>query len=233
MKNNFLLVCFLLISTHSLFGQSEEVQRKSYVTFDVLSPIASYSPAWKVGYFRKINDQFIIGAEVGIGTYGTSINFVGDGDWIENDYFKFEVSPELIYVLNPNHTFENFVSAEAFYIRHTDSFENSSYRSETNSQYFNYDSADYRRQKFGLNLNYGAIINFSKRFGLIPKVGFGVRVRSVDFSNIVNPELDPNNQGEDGGLVESVAPNIRDFLEIEGSVTRLNFNFDIKLFYKF
>ena len=50
-----------------------------------------------------------------------------------------------------------------------------------------YDKVDYKRQKYGVNINFGGIVRLSGRFSLNAYSGLGVRVRKNTFTNPVNP----------------------------------------------
>ena len=226
---NFLLVLLLSIGFIVITSaQSIELDKQNYVTLDLLSPIASYAPRYEIGYYRHLDERWILGAEVGFGTYATTINFAEDGNWIEKDYQSFSIAPEIKYVLNPSRKTRKFVSAELFYIYHSDKLLNRSYTNTAFTKSSSYDQADYQRNKFGLNFNYGMIINFSNRVGLIPKIGAGVKIRDVQFSNIDNLIVN------DVGDYEDCSPDfVSRHLEVEGIITRFNFNFELQFFYKF
>ena len=228
MKNHLLIVLVLFGIISNTSAQSDEFDKLNYLTFDVLSPVINYSPRYEIGYYRHLNDQWIVGAEVGIGTYDTSINFAAPGGWIEKDYRSFSIAPEIIYMRNPYRITKRFISAELFYIYHTDNFQNKSYTDTEFIKTYNYESADYQRNKFGLNLNYGMIINFSNSVGIIPKIGGGIKIRDVQFKNIENLTV---SQGE--GFYGCTPSFTSRHLEVEGLVTRFHFNFELQFFLKF
>ena len=228
MKNYLLIVLFSLGSIWSGWSQSNYIEKKSYITFDILSPTINYSPRYEIGYYRHLDESWIVGAEVGMGNYETSINFAADGDWIEEDYLSFSIAPEIKYILNPNRKTRKFFSAQLFYIFHSDKLSNRSYTNTDFTTTSSYDRADYQRNKFGLNFNYGMIINFSNSVGLIPKIGAGVKIRDVQFSNAEN--LSVNNFNDN--YVSTPHFHSR-HLEVEGLITRFNFNFELQFFYKF
>ncbi len=226
---NFLLVLLLSIGfIANISAQSDEFDKLNYITADLLAPTASYAPRYEIGYYRHLDDQWIVGAEVGYGNYATTINFAADGKWIEKNYQSFSIAPEIKYILNPARKTRKFISAELFYIYHSDKFSNRSYTNTNFTTTSSYDRADYQRDKFGLNFNYGMIINFSNSVGLIPKIGAGVKVRNVQFSNAENLNVTNLNDYQ----VSTPHFNSR-HLEVEGVITRFNFNFEIQFFYKF
>lgn len=228
MRTNFLLLLFLITGVHNIIGQSKTNDKNNYISLNLVSPTFSYSPRWTLGYHYVLNERYILGTELGMGSYGTSVNFAADGDWIDNKYFSIEFSPELKYIFNSKSKTKKFIAAELFYIYHRDNLKNEVYRNMSDLKFYKYDSADYQRNKFGLNLNYGLIINFSKNFGLTPKVGLGIKMRDVKFSNIANPIIENNYEESDTFFTSS-----NDYLTIEGFETNINFNFELQLFFKF
>ena len=228
MKNYLLIVLFSLGFLSTIWAQSDDFSKKSYITFDVLSPVINYSPRYEIGYYRHFNEQWMLGAELGIGTYDTTINFAADGNWIEKDYKSFSIAPEIKYILNPARKTRKFISAELFYIYHSDKFSNRSYTNTDFTTTSSYDRADYQRNKFGLNFNYGMIINFSNSVGIIPKLGAGFKVRDVQYKNIENLTV---SEGE--GFYGCTPSFTSRHLEVAGLVTRFNFNFEMQFFFKF
>ena len=222
-----LLLFILVIEINSVFGQTTN-EKNNFLNLNLISPIYSYSPRWNLGYHRVLNRHFILGAEVGFGSYGVSINNAADADWIEDEYFSFEFSPELKYMINPADKTKMFASVDLFYIYHSDNLKDRTYEDQTDMNFYRYESADYQRHKFGLNLNYGFIINFSDTFGLIPKIGLGVKMRDVNFSNIKNPVVDNNYEESD-----TFFPTSNDFLTVEGFHTNVNFNFELQFYFKY
>ncbi len=228
MRNYLLVVLFLIGFTSSITAQSDYLEKNSYITFDLNSPIINYSPRYEIGYYRHLDERLIVGAEFGFGNYRTTINFAAEGNWIEKDYESFSIAPEIKYILNPSRKTRKFISAELFYIYHSDKLSNRSYTNTDFTKTSSYDRADYQRNKFGLNFNYGMIINLSNSIGLIPKIGAGVKIRDVKFSNAEN--LITTNVGS----YEDCSPDfISRHIEVEGLITRFNFNFEMQLFYKF
>ncbi|WP_053992610.1 DUF3575 domain-containing protein [Mangrovimonas sp. TPBH4] len=217
MKKIICSAIVLLIASTSLFAQSESQNefRNKYVTFNMISFIYSNTPRWNFGYYHNINNHFTLGTEAGIGTHMTT-----------KDYFSLEFSPEIRYILNPKGSTKKFISLEGFYIYHKEEITDYTYQSETDSNEYHYDSASYKRHKYGMNLNYGMIVNFSKRTGIIPKVGLGIKMRNVVFSNIVNPT--PYEDDNEGFI-----PSIRNYRKVEGYHSSVNFNFELQFFYKF
>ena len=228
MKNYLLIVLFSLGFLSTIWAQSDDFSKKSYITFDVLSPVINYSPRYEIGYYRHFNEQWMLGAELGIGTYDTSINFAAPGGWIEKDYLSFSITPEIIYMRNPYRKTKRFISAELFYIHHTDKFQDKSYTDTEFIKTYNYESADYQRNKFGLNFSYGMIINFSNSVGIIPKLVAGFKVRDVQYKNVENLTV---SEGE--GFYGCTPSFTSRHLEVAGLVTRFNFNFEMQFFFKF
>ena len=222
-----LLLLILVIEINSVFGQTTN-EKNNYLNLNLVSPTFSYVPRWNVGYHRVLDEHFIVGTEVGFGSYGTSINDAADADWIQDQYFSFKFSPELKYIINSLEKTKMLISADLFYVYHSDNLKDRTYADQADMNFYRYESADYQRQKFGLNLNYGFILNFSDTFGLMPKIGLGVKTRDVEFSNIKNPVVNNSFREPD-----TFFPTINDFLTVEGLHTNVNFNFELQFYFKY
>jgi hypothetical protein len=228
MKSNFLLIVFLILFGNHSFGQ-EKIEREfnSIITFSAFSPIVNYAPRWNLGYIRKIDKRYWLGLELGYGSKDISVNFAEDGGWIKNDYKIFEIKPELYYDLRPNSKLKHLLSVEFQYVNHTDKFNNSWYFDLNDKTYYNYDFADYKRIKYGINVNYNLIFYITKNLALMPKVGIGYRKRDVQYSNLVNRIEDVFFEEE--GFV---APDVNGFLRDNGDIGGFNFNLDLRIIYK-
>jgi len=227
MKKTLLLVFIFILSINAAYGQNA-FDKNNFFTLNLISPTFSYTPRWNLGHHTFINKQFVLGAEIGFGSYATTINFAPDSNWIYNEYKSFEFSPELKYLFNINQKTKRFISFDVFYIYHTDNLKNKTYANQTDMNFYNYESADYQRNKFGFNLNYGLITTLSKKIGIIYKIGLGLKMRSVKFSNIVNPTIDNYYEESD-----TFFTTINDFQVIEGFHTNINFNFELQLYFKY
>uniref|UniRef100_UPI004049AA76 hypothetical protein n=2 Tax=Flavobacterium sp. TaxID=239 RepID=UPI004049AA76 len=228
MKSNFLLIVLLILfGSHSFAQEKIEREFNSIITFSSFSPIVNYAPRWNLGYIRKIDKRYWLGLELGYGSKDISVNFAEDGGWIKNDYKIFEIKPELYFDLRPNSKLKHLLSVEFQYVNHTDKFNNSWYFDLNDKTYYNYDFADYKRIKYGINVNYNLIFNITKNLALMPKIGIGYRKRDVQYSNIVNRIEDEFFEKE--GFV---APDVNGFLRDNGDIGGFNFNLDLRIIYK-
>uniref|UniRef100_UPI00404AEEA8 hypothetical protein n=1 Tax=Flavobacterium sp. TaxID=239 RepID=UPI00404AEEA8 len=228
MKSNFLLIVLLILfGSHSFAQEKIEREFNSIITFSSFSPIVNYAPRWNLGYIRKIDKRYWLGLELGYGSKDISVNFAEDGGWIKNDYKIFEIKPELYFDLRPNSKLKHLLSVEFQYVNHTDKFNNSWYFDLNDKTYYNYDFADYKRIKYGINVNYNLIFNITKNLSLMPKIGIGYRKRDVQYSNIVNRIEDEFFEKE--GFV---APDVNGFLRDNGDIGGFNFNLDLRIIYK-
>lgn len=222
-------VCFFLVITMDFYCQEQPAKElKSILTFSTFSPTMSYAPRWNFGYMRKFNDRYWYEINFGYGNDAISINFDEEGGWITNIYNLYEFRPELYYDLKPNSRLKQLVSVELFYINHTDKFQNNWFYDLNEHTYYTYDSADYKRIKFGFTINYNLIYNISKKIALMQKTGIGFRNRKVIYSNIVNKTEDPNFDDDSGGIFAT-----NTFLKNNGVDYGVNFNLDLKIIYKF
>lgn len=223
------LFCIVLLTSLNFNGQEQPKDSfKSILTFSTFSPTMSYAPRWNFGYMRKFSNSYWFEINFGYGNDNLSINFAEEGGWITNNFNLYEFRPEIYYDLKPNSRLKQLVSVELFYINHTDKFQNNWFYDLNEHTYYTYDSANYKRIKFGVNFNYNLIFNISKRLALMQKTGIGFRNRNVIYSNVVNKTEDANFDDDSGGIVST-----NTFLKNNGVDYGFNFNLDLKIIYKF
>lgn len=225
-----LSIAFIIIMGLSLQAQenNETSSQGSTLTFNLASPIVNYSPRWNIGYTRAINEKWLIGVELGYGNFDTSINFAIPKNRLKKDYKLWEIRPQLYYILNPNYKAKMYLSAELFYINHTDTFFNDSYSINNDSQNISYDKADYKRIKTGGNLNFGAFVNFSKHIGINPSIGLGVRNRNVSYSNVINARETIFDDVDDHTLFYT-----DNYITDSGNEIGFNFALNLKVYWRF
>ncbi len=216
-----LMIAFL--STSIVYAQDNDsikmqpLKGKSYITFNLLSPVDQFVPRWRIGYIKSINQKWKAGIEFG---YGNKILAFADiDDDNEDDYQLWEIRPELYYMLNPLKKTQKYISAELFYIHHKDILHYGVYQPKDANGVI-YDQANYFRQKYGMHLNYGYFIHTGKRFGLNVYSGMGFRIRNNNYSNVINPETtDSTMLGE-----------IEFYRDYEGVKFGVDFSLGLKLF---
>lgn len=229
MKLNLKLIILTLFITYLNFSQEKAKDFKSIATFSTFSPTISYAPRWSLGYIRKIEKRYWLGVEIGYGNQNLSVNFAEEGGWIKKDYKIFEIKPEIYYDLSQKSNLKHLLSLELQYLNHLDNFKNSWYYNLDTKTYYRYDLADYKRIKYGVNINYSLIYNFTKKIALMQKTGIGFRQRNVKYSNVINKIEDENFEESDVILV----PVSNGFLRDNGLNNSFNFNLDLKIIYKF
>jgi len=223
------ILLLLILSTTIAFAQNEDKKPEtSILTLGLLAPTYFYAPRWNVGYIRKIDRRIWVGLELGYGDFGSAIGTAsGDNDVIFKKYKLYEIRPELYYDLSPSSKVQHLLSAELFYIHHSDVFKDNWYRNDAANLQYTFESADYQRHKYGININYSLFLNITKRLAVMPKIGFGIKHRNVQFSNVVNQQQS-NAELEEGNWILSS----NDYRKNEGNLTNLNFNLDIKIVYR-
>ncbi|WP_185287251.1 hypothetical protein [Chryseobacterium lactis] len=215
MKKKLLLLAFFSFFT-TIYAQSDY---KSILTVSAFTPFRDQR--YNVGYMRKINERWWIGGELGYGT--DKITPVNIGNF-EGKNRIFEIKPEVFYSLAPQSRLKHFVSAEAFYLQQTGKDVSGTYYDE-NDVYYSFSSADYKRTKYGLNINYSILLHKeSSWFGFMPKIGFGIRQRNVSYTNMTGREVD---DAPRDGLPFDYQ------LNQQGSNLGFNFNVDMKIIFKF
>lgn len=229
-QNLRVLITIILISIFSLAkgdAQTKEIKNSdnnnSYITINLLSPINTLNPRWRIGYIKYINKNWKAGLDIGYGN--RNLSFSDFGGKIGKDYQIWEIRPELFYIIDPQRKTKKYFSIELFYINHKDVFYESHYF-PINEESISYNKSDFKRQKFGLNLKYGFIIYSKNRLGLNLYTGLGVRIRKNTFSNVINPNF--VNLGPEGRDMFGLA----DYKNVEGTVFGANFSFGFKLHYK-
>ncbi|MFL9844126.1 hypothetical protein [Flavobacterium rhizosphaerae] len=230
MKKTALSLLMFCVFTVMSAQEITRDESESVLTFSLFTPTFSYAPRYKVGFMHKISSRWWAGLSAGYGNYDTSFNFTrnDDNNIVNKDYKLYEVRPEIYYDLRPTSKLKHLLSAELFYIHHTDVFYNDRYNE--NIYTYKYTTADYRRIKTGLNINYNLLFYFTKKLGLTLTTGLGVKFRNVNFNNVTGKtEVDISGDDEGNlGLFE-----IDGYRKEAGNDTNINFNFDLKLFYKF
>lgn len=184
---SFLILGFIVISSlaQSQKEKSEEVisQKNHTITVNVLSPTVFLTPRIAVGYYYKLNSTYKVGLEIGYGN--NSIDLYEGNQLSSNQYRSYHIKPEIFYILNSERKSPKFISLDAEFVRHTDfDARTTVYNYDSNQSYY-YENADYTRTKISINANYGMFVYFNseKTFGMMPKIGIGMKYRSVSYDN--------------------------------------------------
>ena len=185
-RNFYLFFVFILAATNLLAqekGQpiTETRRIKSFASVNLLSPLNELNPRLGAGFVHGINERWRLGVDLGYGN--KQIDIYGS---MGEKYRLWEVRPELYYFISPWKQHERYFSAELFYINHYDVFLNNRYYLGL-SKGVMFDQADYQRYKSGFHLKYGMIFQVAKHLGLNFYTGFGLRIRSNSYSNVIKP----------------------------------------------
>ncbi len=205
----------ILFSTFAIFTFAQNSEYKSIVN---ISTSSIFAGRIDVGYMQQINDQFWLGAELGYGS-GTLLFFNENEN--RNSSSSYRISPEIYFDVSPNAKSMNLFSLQLFHSKNSSQlFEGDFYNK--NGKY-TYTSADFEKRRTGVNVNYSVVFNRAgNNFTIMPKIGVGLRQKKIKFSNIVDLE-------ETDELIDFIPFVNRE----EGTNIRPNFNFDIKLIYRF
>lgn len=219
----FKLTCLIFFVGLSAFSQNQErnslENKNSYVTASLLPIVDLFAPRLRFGYVQHLAPHWKAGLDVGLGTKGLS--FASTDANVGIEYSLWEVRPEVHYIFNPEAKTLKYLSMEFFYIDQDHVFVNGSYNSE-NAGYFNFDSADFSRQKYGMHLKFGLFLNAGKHFGFNFFGGLGFRIADKQYSNIINQS--------DG--VRDTDDIFTTPYENEGKNFRPNLSLGIKFYYK-
>ena len=180
------ITCFLVLvfQITQVNGQNDSIKSSndSYISFDLTTLLDSRAPRLRASYFKDINSHWKIGTAVGYGNRGLSF-FAGNNnsDRIQDDYKLWEVRPEIIWIENPEDEDKRYLSLELFYVNHTDVLLQGEFRQD--GLIVPYNSVDYQRQKYGLNIKYGFILDINDRLSFNLYSGLGFRIRNNVFKN--------------------------------------------------
>lgn len=213
----YLLLIFICVLSNPFSAQSGDYQ--SIITVSAFAPLRDQR--YNIGYMRKLSERWWVGTEAAYGADGLTPLNIGN---FEGENRIFEIRPEVFYSLAPDSRLKHFVSAEVFYLSHVGKGVSGNYY-DSNKDYYTFSSSDYKRIKYGLNINYSILLHKETSwFGFMPKIGIGLRQRDISYTNMIGRM--PNDPPVDGLPFEYQ-------LNHEGSNLRFNFNIDMKLIFKF
>ncbi len=212
---------------------AQKTEKKNFQVSTTLTSYYYYTPRLEFGFRKGLSDKMFYGLKLG---YGNDIIISGKRSpiFLGHEYMSWSIRPFISYLVKSDDLKKSYLSFEVFYIYHQDFFHNESdYAKErmrlsrvVPQMLLEYDSATYQRKKYGFNVKYGLQLEFSNRLGLDINSGLGVRVRDVKYSNVFNPvQIEPP--------VDSLLPSTghRNYIKEVGKNVRMNFVFDIELYY--
>lgn len=226
----YLIFSVLMMGTVCCFAQIETLKKntpqlpnaqKSYVQFDLFSPFYPGNNRYRLSYIHSLSPTVKLGGTLGYGSINSTPNT--SFSQIQRDFEIIEFRAELYYVLNPIQEQNHYISIEPYYINQQSIFENNNFFAQGGFE-VRYDRADYTRNKYGANINYGGLIHIGDHVGLNPYIGLGIRARENIYDNLVNPRV--STFFED----ESFFGN---YFDDEGTRVGVNFNLGLKFHYTF
>jgi len=227
-QKRLILIPFFLIfifSNAKISAQKDSIQnyKESYITVNILSHFNSFNPRWRFGYIKGINKNFKVGLDVGYGN--KKVLFTDFNGSIGDNYRLLEIIPEFYYMTDYTTNSRLYVSLDMFYINHKDVFFNDSYLQKDGGE-ISYSRINYKREKYGFNMKFGAIIDLTNQLKLNIYAGLGLRVRKNIYTDIVNPSTTNN---DDFFFFWSANSN---YYYREGTRLGLNLPLGVKLLYK-
>lgn len=230
---------FFLLLNINLFAQDS--LRKHQVQFSLNTFSVSDVPRYSFGYFYPINEKYSVGGSIGFGSNSILVGAVGNKTWTEivgkpqQDYRIFEIRPEIQKHFRKSKKTPHFIGLQFQYLYHTDTFhERVRYYTSQVDYRVNADYGEFLRIKYGVLFEYGMHIHFNKNksWGLVPKLGIGVKNRYTKYKNLKNVKIHPYDDWE-GNMFIYFDLNPTNFYEYTGAVIGLDMNFDVSLFYRF
>lgn len=234
-----------LILFFLLFGFKASAQdslKRHQLQFSLNSFTISDVPRYDVGYFYSLNNNYKIGITVGYGSNATLLRSVGNKTWTEiagkpqQDFKVIEFRPEIQKHFRTDKKTSHFIGLQAQFLKHTDHFANGvKYITADEIYSVRAKSAHFSRTKFGLLFEYGMQIHFneSRNFGLIPKIGVGVKNRYVKYHNLVDPVFSEANNNGETQMFFYFNDSQANFYKYSGTYVGFDMNFDLSLFYRF
>lgn len=229
----------LLIATLMLIGFQAEAQdtlKKHQLQFSLNSFTISDVPRYSASYFYTLNEKYKVGATI---AYGSN---AGNKTWTEivgkpqQDFQVFEIRPEIQKYFRRNKKTPHFIGLQAQYLNHTDRFDNGvRYITSDENYLVRAKSGNFSRTKLGLLFVYGMQIHFNeeKSFGVIPKIGVGIKKRYVKYDNLVDPIITKRSNNGETQMFIYFDDAHSDFYEYSGTVIGFDMNLDLSVFYRF
>lgn len=232
---NFKLLLVTLILT-GFNAKAQDTLKKHQLQFSLNSFTISDVPRYSVSYFYNLNEKYKVGATI---SYGSN---AGNKTWTEivgkpkQDYQVFEFRPEIQKYFRIHKKTPHFIGLQAQYLLHTDEFSYGvRYYTSDENYLVRAKSGDFTRTKVSLLFEYGMQIHFNKEksFGIVPKIGVGIKNRYVKYDNLIDPIItERNNNGETQMFIYFDDAH-SDFYEYSGTVIGFDMNLDISVFYRF
>lgn len=218
------LLCLSLFQTQA---QEQQIENKNMIYFDI-APLIVKPSRVTFGYMRNINDRIFVGGEIGYSLFDGLGRMNEKSEGYEQIQYRFEVG----YILSPTWRVHHFMSLDFQHINHTETLYDGYFEGENKNQnggevYYDYDRVNYARLKNTFNINYGVFVYFNenKSVGVAPKIGLGVKIVDVEFTEAVNLRENSNNGWD--------IFNFGNRYEREGSDVLPNVNFQVRFFFKF
>lgn len=212
------LISHLYVSAQSSNAQETLTSNNSYITFNPTTIADPFAPRLRAGYIQNLSTKWKIGAEMGYGNKGMTFLTSDVNTGIE--YSLWEIRPEVFYILNPERKTVKYFSAELFYINQSNVFVDGDFRDASGTD-FDFDRANFTRQKYGLHLKYGLFLDIGKRMGLNFFGGLGFRYKNNTYSNVINPVENSRNREL------FLSPH-----DVDGNGVNVNLSLGLKLYYK-
>lgn len=200
------------------------IPNNSFVSLSLVNALVPF-PRINIGYITPLNDKWSYGGSAGIG-----FNALPDTTGERENYFLWELRPEIIYYIGRGEKYRNFIGIELFHINSRETIRSDNFDpvNDLNGtiELVGFDSADYERNKSGFLFNFGEFTRLSDKLMVLTKFGLGVRFKDNIYSNVANQRL------VSFGVNEVLFVGDTSVKRREGLSVGLELNFDLRLVYK-
>jgi hypothetical protein len=202
MKRFFTLLLLLFVFSQNAKTQNKDFQIQRFELSIMPYSLIDYNPRLRLGLEYYSSDNLGFSMDFGIGAGNSVFNQVFEREKSE-DYALFEFRAELKYFFALKESIAFYVGPEFFFITTDDVLESSWYRKSDYPQQSNldritnYERADFFRQKLGIHAKAGLKLIALKRIDFDFYAGIGIAFRTIEYSNILNPQDDEYHSWQD------------------------------------
>ncbi len=220
-----LFIFVFTISSSVAQNRTDTITANTYFSMNISSPFG-VAPRWNFGYLITNDERWQTEFSLGYGARKVGLpSFLIWSGYNSDEYKLWEMRYTIFYNLSSRRKTGDYLSLELFYINHFDVLTDFFYYEASPAHNTYYDQADFRKEKYGINILFNVISNEQKPVMILVYFGPGLRVREHRLTNIENPVTRAPEHIFDGwlGLNNDSKANL-------GTKVGFNFNLGVKLF---